>query len=158
MRKRYSTKTKLKRHFFVIGFDHVRGHISLSGEEITGASVRDCLHAGIAFIPESREEDGLIASFSIEENLILDLHDLPPFARGPVISKSVVAQEAEKRVAEFDIRTQSIMDAVSTLSGGNKQKVVIARELSRPIKVLVASQPTRGLDVGSIEFVHERMR
>ncbi|MFM2214835.1 MAG: hypothetical protein RJA88_204 [Actinomycetota bacterium] len=137
--------------------EHVTGSISLDGVEITKASVRESLHSGIAFVPESREEDGLIASFSIEENLILDLHDLPPFARGPVISKSVVAQEAEKRVAEFDIRAQSAKDPASSLSGGNKQKVVLARELSRPVKLVVASQPTRGLDVGSIEFVHERI-
>ena len=136
---------------------HVSGQIRLSGEDITRSSVRDCLHAGIAFIPESREEDGLIASFSIEENLILDLHDLPPFAKGPQILQSVVAESAKKQVAEFDIRAQSAKDPASSLSGGNKQKVVLARELSRPVKLVVASQPTRGLDVGSIEFVHERM-
>ena len=136
---------------------HVSGQIRLSGQNITQSSVRDCLHAGIAFIPESREEDGLIASFSIEENLILDLHDLPPFAKGPQILQSVVAESAKKQVAEFDIRAQSAKDPASSLSGGNKQKVVLARELSRPVKLVVASQPTRGLDVGSIEFVHERM-
>ena len=137
--------------------EHVHGSISLDGVDITKASVREALHSGIAFVPESREEDGLISSFSIEENLILDLHDLPPYAKGPVISQSVVSQEAQKRVAEFDIRTQSAKDSASSLSGGNKQKVVLARELSRPVKLLVASQPTRGLDVGSIEFVHERI-
>ena len=137
--------------------EHVHGSISLDGVDITKASVREALHSGIAFVPESREEDGLIASFSIEENLILDLHDLPPYAKGPVISQSVVSQEAIKRVAEFDIRTQSSKDSASSLSGGNKQKVVLARELSRPVKLVVASQPTRGLDVGSIEFVHERI-
>ena len=137
--------------------EHVHGTISLDGVDITKSSVREALHAGIAFVPESREEDGLIGSFSIEENLILDLHDLPPYAKGPVISQSVVSQEAEKRVAEFDIRTQSAKDSASSLSGGNKQKVVLARELSRPVKLVVASQPTRGLDVGSIEFVHERI-
>ncbi|KGA03528.1 ABC transporter [freshwater metagenome] len=137
--------------------DHIEGSILLDGEEIRGASIKDSLHAGIAFIPESRELDGVIGSFSIAENLILDLHELSPYSKGINLSAKVMQSEAEKRVAEFDIRTQSIMDAVSTLSGGNKQKVVIARELSRPIKVLVASQPTRGLDVGSIEFVHERI-
>jgi simple sugar transport system ATP-binding protein len=137
--------------------EHVHGSISLDGVDITRVSVREALHSGIAFVPESREEDGLISSFSIEENLILDLHDLPPYAKGPVISQSVVSEEAQKRVAEFDIRTQSAKDSASSLSGGNKQKVVLARELSRPVKLLVASQPTRGLDVGSIEFVHERI-
>ena len=137
--------------------EHVHGTISLDGVDITKASVREALHSGIAFVPESREEDGLIGSFSIEENLILDLHDLPPYAKGPVISPTIVSQEAEKRVTEFDIRTQSAKDSASSLSGGNKQKVVLARELSRPVKLVVASQPTRGLDVGSIEFVHERI-
>jgi simple sugar transport system ATP-binding protein len=137
--------------------EHVTGKIELEGEDITKASVRDALHAGIAFVPESREEDGLISSFNIEENLILDLHDLPPYAKGPVISQSVVSTQAEKLVKEFDIRAQSAKDPASSLSGGNKQKVVLARELSRPVKLVVASQPTRGLDVGSIEFVHERI-
>jgi simple sugar transport system ATP-binding protein len=137
--------------------EHIEGRITLDGETIKVGKVRDALHAGIAFIPESREQDGLISSFSIEENLILDLHDLPPFAKGPVISQSAVAENATKRVVEFDIRAQSPKDPASSLSGGNKQKVVLARELSRPVKLVVASQPTRGLDVGSIEFVHERM-
>lgn len=137
--------------------EHVDGRITLDGQEIKVGKVRDALHAGIAFVPESREEDGLISSFSIEENLILDLHDLPPFAQGPVISQSAVAENATKRVVEFDIRAQSPKDSASSLSGGNKQKVVLARELSRPVKLVVASQPTRGLDVGSIEFVHERI-
>lgn len=137
--------------------DHIEGSVKLDGKEIRGGSIYDSLHSGIAFIPESRELDGLVGSFSIAENLILDLHDQPPYAKGVKLSASIVLAEAEKRVTEFDIRLQSVSDAVSTLSGGNKQKVVIARELSRPVKVLVASQPTRGLDVGSIEFVHERI-
>ena len=137
--------------------DHVEGSLSLSGKELVGLSIHDSLHEGIAFIPESRELDGLVGSFSIAENLILDLHDSAPFSKGISISATEVLANAEKRVKEFDIRLQSIQDPVSSLSGGNKQKVVLARELSRPVKVLVASQPTRGLDVGSIEFVHERI-
>ena len=137
--------------------EHIEGSLTLEGKELIGMSIHDSLHSGIAFIPESRELDGLVGSFSIAENLILDLHDQAPFSHGVTLSSKTVVQEAEKRVKEFDIRSQSVSAAVSTLSGGNKQKVVIARELSRPIKVLVASQPTRGLDVGSIEFVHERI-
>ncbi|MFM2159639.1 MAG: hypothetical protein RLY39_170, partial [Actinomycetota bacterium] len=129
--------------------EHIEGSILLDGKEIRGSSIKHSLHAGIAFIPESRELDGVIGSFSIAENLILDLHEQAPYSKGINLSAKTMQFEAEKRVTEFDIRTQSIMDSVSTLSGGNKQKVVIARELSRPIKVLVASQPTRGLDVGS---------
>ena len=137
--------------------EHVEGSITLSGDEVIGKSVRQSLHMGIAFVPESRELDGLIASMSIAENLILDLHDLPPYAKGIQMYPGVVLAEADKRTAEFDIRLQSVTDPVSSLSGGNKQKVVLARELSRPVKLLVASQPTRGLDVGSIEFVHKRI-
>ena len=137
--------------------DHIEGSIKLENDEIVGESVRQSLHHGIAFIPESRELDGLIASMSIAENLVLDLHDLAPYAHGVQMSPAVVASEAEKKSAEFDIRLQSVQDPVSSLSGGNKQKVVLARELSRPVRLVVASQPTRGLDVGSIEFVHERI-
>ena len=137
--------------------EHVAGSITLGGDQIVGKSVRESLHAGIAFVPESRELDGLIASMSIAENLILDLHDLAPYAKGIQMSPAVVMSEAAKRKDEFDIRLQSVSDPVSSLSGGNKQKVVLARELSRPVKLLVASQPTRGLDVGSIEFVHKRI-
>lgn len=137
--------------------DHIEGSITLGDTEIVGASVHDSLNAGIAYIPESRELDGLVGSFSIAENLILDLHTQEPYAKRGLISPAVVATQAEKQVIEFDIRTQSTQDPVSSLSGGNKQKVVLARELSRPVKLLIASQPTRGLDVGSIEFVHERI-
>ena len=137
--------------------EHVTGSITLNGIEIIGKSVRESLHLGVAFVPESRELDGLIASMSIAENLILDLHDLPPYAKGIQMSPSTVLSEAQKRTKEFDIRLQSVTDPISSLSGGNKQKVVLARELSRPVKLVVASQPTRGLDVGSIEFVHKRI-
>lgn len=136
---------------------HIKGSIKLESDEIVGLSVRKSLHHGIAFVPESREFDGLVATLSIAENLILDLHDLAPYAKGIQMSPTIVAAEAEKKSVEFDIRKQSVQDPVSSLSGGNKQKVVLARELSRPVRLLVASQPTRGLDVGSIEFVHERI-
>ena len=137
--------------------DHISGSIKLENDEIVGQTVRQSLHHGIAFVPESRELDGLIASMSIAENLVLDLHDLAPYAHGVQMSPATVATEAEKKTVEFDIRLQSVQDPVSSLSGGNKQKVVLARELSRPVRLVVASQPTRGLDVGSIEFVHERI-
>ena len=136
---------------------HVTGSIKVEGSEILGKTVHESIKTGIAFIPESRELDGLIGSFSIAENLILNIHDVEPFAKFGQLSKSAIANNASERVKEFDIRTQSISDSASSLSGGNKQKVVLARELSRDVKVVVASQPTRGLDVGSIEFVHERI-
>jgi simple sugar transport system ATP-binding protein len=136
---------------------HVTGSIKVEDSEILGKTVHESIKSGIAFIPESRELDGLIGSFSIAENLILNIHDVEPFAKFGQLSKSAIINNATERVKEFDIRAQSINDSASSLSGGNKQKVVLARELSRNVKVVVASQPTRGLDVGSIEFVHERI-
>lgn len=136
---------------------HKSGSIKLDGQEILGVSVSRTLHKGVAYVPESRELDGLIGSFTIAENLILDTHDTKSFAKRGSLISSVVAKNAEKLTHEFDIRSQGIFDTASSLSGGNKQKVVLARELSREVKLVIASQPTRGLDVGSIEFVHERL-
>jgi simple sugar transport system ATP-binding protein len=137
--------------------EFVTGSITLEGHELVGKTVRDSLHRGIAYVPESRELDGLISSFTIAENLILDVFDISPNAKGPMLDLNYISENAAKQVKEFDVRIQSVTDAVSSLSGGNKQKVVLARELSRPVRLLVAAQPTRGLDVGSIEFVHERI-
>ena len=137
--------------------DHVEGSIKLDEQEILGLTVQDALRKGIAYIPESRELDGLIGTFSIAENLILDVHDLAPVAKRRQLNNGYINQNSTKLVKEFDIRTQSIFENVSALSGGNKQKVVLARELSRDVKLVVASQPTRGLDVGSIEFVYEKL-
>jgi simple sugar transport system ATP-binding protein len=136
---------------------HITGSIKLDGEEIVGKSVHEALQSGIAYVPESRELDGLIGSFSIAENLILDVHSASPVSRNGQLNKDYVNENAKKLITEFDVRTQSIFDTASSLSGGNKQKVVLARELSRSVKLVIVSQPTRGLDVGSIEFVHERL-
>jgi len=137
--------------------DHVQGSIKLDEQEILGLTVQDALRKGIAYIPESRELDGLIGTFSIAENLILDMHDVAPVAKRRQLNTEYINENSTKLVKEFDIRTQSIFENVSALSGGNKQKVVLARELSRDVKLVVASQPTRGLDVGSIEFVYEKL-
>jgi simple sugar transport system ATP-binding protein len=134
-----------------------RGSITVAGHNVLEGSVIENLRAGIAYIPEDREKDGLISSFSIAENLILDIHQNKPFSSGGIYFPEAVNTNATARVSEFDVRTQSIYDTASSLSGGNKQKVVIARELSRPVKLVIACQPTRGLDVGSIEFVHKRL-
>jgi simple sugar transport system ATP-binding protein len=113
--------------------------------------------AGTAHVPEDRQQDGLVLSMSIAENLTLDIYDIAPFARHGVRDLAAVRANGERRLAEFDIRATSAELKAGALSGGNQQKVVVARELSRPIKVLLASQPTRGLDVGSIEYVHRRI-
>ncbi len=133
------------------------GSITLDGRPLLGRDVDEVLRAGVGFVPEDRSTDGVIASFSVAENMVLDLHDREPYARAGSLSPARVAAHAEEKVAEFDVRLTSVQDPISTLSGGNQQKVVLAREMSRPLRLLVASQPTRGLDVGSIEFVHKRI-
>jgi ABC-type uncharacterized transport system ATPase subunit len=132
------------------------GHVELAGHDITNRSVNQILDAGVGHVPEDRQRDGLIASFTIADNLVLDTYDRPPFARHFVRDAAAVRRAASERVARFDVRTPTIEASVSTLSGGNQQKVILARELSRPISLLIASQPTRGLDVGSIEYIHEQ--
>ena len=135
----------------------VHGSITLDGKELTGLSVRRVLDAGIGFVPEDRKEDGLVAEFTIAENLMLDRSDGGPFVKAGSLQLARLAEFAEQKKTEFDIRAQSIETHVGRLSGGNQQKVVIARELSRDLRLFVAAQPTRGLDVGSIEFVHSRI-
>lgn len=133
------------------------GTVSLDGHTLTGLSIREVLEAGVGFIPEDRTEDGVVASFTVANNLILDLYDQEPFSKRGAIDPKVVAANAQKQVERFDVRTTSTQALTGELSGGNQQKVVLARELARDLKVLIASQPTRGLDVGSIEFVHKRI-
>jgi len=135
----------------------VAGTVRVGGRALGRASPRAVLRAGLAHVPEDRVKDGLIATFSVAENLVLNTYDVAPFARGPMMDLRAVQASAKERVREFDIRTPSVDVAVKNLSGGNQQKVIIARELSRPIRLLIASQPTRGLDVGSIEYVHRRI-
>ncbi|MCU1512466.1 MAG: heme transporter ATP-binding protein [Arthrobacter sp.] len=137
--------------------DRVQGSILLDGEELVGRNVKDVLNSGVGFEPEDRSVDGLIGTFSIAENLILDRYDQAPFARGISMSPVKVLENAKTRIDEFDVRTPSGLLAAGTLSGGNQQKVVMARELSRPLRLFIASQPTRGVDVGSIEFLHKRI-
>jgi len=136
---------------------HVRGSIRLDGVEVTGQSVRHLLDAGVGFVPEDRNEDGLVGDFSIAENLMLDRAHGAPFVKAGSVQQRKLMEFARSKVAEFDVRTQGIDEHVKFLSGGNQQKVVIARELSRELRLLVAAQPTRGVDVGSVEFIHEQI-
>jgi ABC-type uncharacterized transport system ATPase subunit len=133
------------------------GAVTLNGRNLTRATPHARLRAGIAYVPEDRTEDGLVGSFSVAENLILDMYDRKPFASGISLNLPAIAKNAAERITEFDVRTGSPATPAGTLSGGNQQKVILARELGREHKVLIASQPTRGLDVGSIEFVHRRI-
>jgi len=133
------------------------GQVLITGHDVTEASPRRITELGVAHIPEDREEDGLVKSYPIVDNLILNTYYRPPFARGLLMYEAEAARQAKAVVERFDVRTPSIYAAANTLSGGNKQKMIVGREFSRPIKLLIASQPTRGLDVGSIEFIHQQI-
>jgi simple sugar transport system ATP-binding protein len=133
------------------------GKITLKDQDLTSASVRKRLDSGIAFIPEDRKTDGLVSEFSIAENMMINSSYRSKFTSGPNINFSARSEIANQLVKEFDVRTPSADTPAGKLSGGNQQKVVVARELSREVDLLIASQPTRGVDVGSIEFIHERI-
>ena len=132
------------------------GSFSFSGRDMTRASVRELMDNGLAFVPGDRHRYGIILSFPIDDNLCLNEYSRPPFARGFVRDEAAVDRWADERIKEFDIRTPSREVPAGTLSGGNQQKVVVAREFSGDTRVLVLDQPTRGLDVGSIEFIHRQ--
>ena len=133
------------------------GSIRFLGAEVASSTPKRLIRDGVGHVPEDRQRDGLLVEFSIEDNLVLNTYDEPPFARWIVRDADQVRSVAEQRAAAYDVRAPSVDVAAGTLSGGNQQKVIVAREFSRPIKLLVASQPTRGLDVGSIEYIHERI-
>jgi simple sugar transport system ATP-binding protein len=133
------------------------GTIAFLGADITKASARERHKLGIAHVPEDRQRSGMIAEFSVAENCILDSYYEPRFSSGVVMRWPYVHAEATKTVHDFDVRTESIFSLADHLSGGNQQKLVVGRELSREIKLMIASQPTRGVDVGSIEYIHKRI-
>jgi simple sugar transport system ATP-binding protein len=133
------------------------GEIFIKEENTTSSTPRKIRETGTAHVPEDRQRDGLILSFPVADNMVLNTYYEPPFAKGMSLQFMEIEKAAQKRVEMFDVRTPSIFVPVSNLSGGNQQKVIVAREFSRPIKLLIASQPTRGLDVGSIEYIHGRI-
>ena len=133
------------------------GTVAIDNEDLRGQSTKQILRSGVGYIPEDRSLDGVVREFSVAENLVLDMYDRPPFGNAFKLNPKAIADSARERVSQFDIRTSSPGSAVSTLSGGNQQKVVVAREMSRPLRLMIASQPTRGVDVGSIEFIHNQI-
>ena len=142
----------------ICGMRHrVSGQVLVAGVATKDMHPHAVHLAGISHIPEDREKHGLVANYSIADNLVLNQFDQAPFAKGWVRNISQVNSNADAVVEKFDIRTPSAQNLASSLSGGNKQKVVVARELSEDLKVLVAAQPTRGIDVGSIEFIHNQL-
>jgi general nucleoside transport system ATP-binding protein len=133
------------------------GMVELCGKNITHATPRQITELGAAHIPEDRHRHGLVLPFPLTHNRVLNVYYQPPFAHGVELDLDEVERDTAARVDEFDVRTPGVRVAASTLSGGNQQKLIVAREFSRPIKFLLANQPTRGLDVGSIEYIHRRL-
>ncbi len=136
--------------------DYDGGEIRIGGREY-GPDPRTIYTAGVAHIPEDRMEDGLVGDFTVADNLVLNSYWHEPYARGLQMNGRAIVASANELVEQFDVRTPSIFNPVSNLSGGNQQKVIAAREFARPLKLIVAAQPTRGLDVGSIEYIHQRI-
>jgi simple sugar transport system ATP-binding protein len=133
------------------------GRVLLGDEEITNHSPRSLTERDVAYIPGDRQRYGLVLPFPVEDNLILTDYHKPPYSRRGVIDERAITKRAAELIPEFDIRTPSGAVPTTTLSGGNQQKVIVAREFSRPIRALIADQPTRGIDVGSIEFIHKQI-
>jgi simple sugar transport system ATP-binding protein len=133
------------------------GTVKLGDQDVTGASPRDIHRASVAHVPEDRQREGLVLDFDLTENLILNSYYAEPFSRGVIMNWEAARRSATELVEQYDVRTPSIDVAAGNLSGGNQQKLIVAREFSRDVKLIVASQPTRGVDVGSIEYIHQRI-
>jgi general nucleoside transport system ATP-binding protein len=133
------------------------GTIEIEGQPIRHESPVAVIDAGTAHIPEDRHKFGMVASYPIKHNMVLSTFDEAPFTTGLALNDGAITENAQKLIRDFDVRTPSEVTAAGSLSGGNQQKMVVAREFSRPIKLLIAAQPTRGVDVGSIEFIHRRI-
>lgn len=140
------------------GLRHITsGTVTYQDHDITHSSARARHRMGIAHIPEDRQRTGIIPSFTVAENMVLDTYYDTRFSSRGQIKWDIVNEAAARGAVEFDVRTPSVFSAAGHLSGGNQQKLVVARELSRDTEMLLAAQPTRGLDVGSIEYIHERL-
>jgi simple sugar transport system ATP-binding protein len=133
------------------------GSISIGGTRTEKWSPRQVSNLGVAHIPEDRGRDGLVNFMTVAENYILDTYHEPPYSKNGIFDLKAVRERAAQGVKDFDIRTPSIDTMAGSLSGGNQQKVVVAREFSVPVQLVIAAQPTRGLDVGSIEYIHRRI-
>ncbi|HSQ36555.1 MAG TPA: ATP-binding cassette domain-containing protein, partial [Acidimicrobiia bacterium] len=134
------------------------GSIRVAGESVTGSSPRTVHDLGVAHVPEDRLRHGLVTSFTVAENSVLDSYHARPFSRGILMDWGKVREMSRDLVEQFDVRTPSIEVKAANLSGGNQQKLIVAREFGRSGLVLaIAAQPTRGLDVGSIEYIHGQM-
>lgn len=134
-----------------------KGHLHLLDHDISKANPRQITEMGVGHVPEDRQRMGMVKTFEVMHNMVLSSYYLYPYSRGILVNDEAIAYNAEGLVTKFDVRPPLIHNNIGSLSGGNQQKVIIAREFSRPVKLLIASQPTRGLDVGSIEFIHKQI-
>jgi simple sugar transport system ATP-binding protein len=134
------------------------GKILFNGEEIEKLNIRERTAYGIGHIPEDRHKYGLVLDFSLEENFILQTYYQEPFSKKGILQFDDIRKYSEKLIEEFDVRSgKGSTTAARSMSGGNQQKAIIAREIDRSPKLLIAAQPTRGLDVGAIEYIHQRL-
>ena len=133
------------------------GVIALDGKDLTHSNPRERHQMGMAHIPEDRQRQGLVGGLSVAENLVLTRYHDDQFSHGVIVEWDAADAMAETLIGEYDIRTPNKETGVGTLSGGNQQKVIVARELSRDLRLTIAAQPTRGVDVGSIEYIHSRI-
>lgn len=133
------------------------GEITLLGNDITKATPRQITELGTGHIPEDRQADGLVLDFPIKDNMVLNTYYKSPFSKGLNLQEEKIIENSEKLIKDYDVRTPSAYTSAGALSGGNQQKVIVAREFSRDLNMLIASQPTRGLDVGSIEYIHKQI-
>jgi simple sugar transport system ATP-binding protein len=133
------------------------GSITIEGKELTGALPRQIADAGVRHIPEDRQRMGLILDFPVADNFVLKQFDRPPYTRHGLLSPAAITAHAQRLIRSFDVRTPSPALPVASLSGGNQQKVVLGREIDSNPRVLVAAQPTRGLDVGATEYMHKAL-
>jgi general nucleoside transport system ATP-binding protein len=132
------------------------GRISLAGVDVTAEGIRELHERGVSFVPADRQRFGLVLSYPLTDNLVLTDYYNPPYARGLIRNERAIRDRAKEAIEQFDVRTPSPNVSASTLSGGNQQKLIVAREFDRDLRLLVVDQPTRGLDVGSIEFIHRQ--
>jgi general nucleoside transport system ATP-binding protein len=133
------------------------GSVRIGGQDVTAATPRAISELGVAHIPEDRQRDGVVTSYQLTDNAVLELYYLEPYASGVVRNEAAITSHAQELVQQFDVRTPSVHVPASSLSGGNQQKLIVAREFTRELKLLIAAQPTRGIDVGSIEFIHNQI-
>jgi len=141
----------------ISGLRRVRaGQIQMAGQDVTGDSPAQRIAAGLAYVPEERKRIGSIAEFSISDNAILESH-ATTFSRGGVLNQKAIDAYVDKLVSDYDVKTPNTANPARTLSGGNLQKLILGRELSRAPRLLIAAQPTRGLDVGATEYIHQQL-